>query len=326
MKFLIILSALLLIPIVMKFQQQTFQERSVPKTAALLRNLLHEEGVIDPEVTVDYLDVTIGGLVQTSKEVRAIGKKVDGLRGVRLVANQLAAKGALAITRRKGRISASGLIPSGWREEIFKKQPQVDTSNLTVSDTVSLEGVRSVSLGLIVDEFFQVEGDRALRIQGNRLSFSGESTPSEESSLEKLVTPLGGGIELTLDLTLRPSRYHFESRELSSPIEGESRRSLSQQLANSTVEFAEGESSLTPAAHEMLTQVASVLTLTDPGVEFVIGCHPDQGGDELAEQRAIEAHQFLEKAGIRSSQLKRVTFEMTEEESGFLGQVELIVR
>lgn len=288
--------------------------------------LLNEEGVIAPEVDLQYLDASISGLVETDAKAQSIGRKVESIRGVRLVENGLIARGFLEVKRLNGQLTATGSLPLNWREEVFKEQSEIDTSGLKASNTTTIEGIRAVSLGLVIDSVFEKDGNRSLKIQGNLLSLNGESTPQEGARYEKLVKSLGQKVELDSSLTLYPSSYHFESREISSPIEGESQRSLSQQLTDKTVKFSAGTSSLTTESREKLQEIALLLQRAELGVEFVLGCHPDQAGAELARNRAKTAHQFLVESGMNSDRVEVVTFEMTEEESEFLGQVELLVR
>lgn len=325
-KFLIILAAVLLIPIVLKFQQKSFLQRSVPKTTASITKLLKEEGVQNASVDLQYLDARIGGLVETEEQARAIGKKVASLRGVRLLENEIVTRGSLEVKRQNGILSATGAIPANWRKEVFKKQAQVDTSGLKFSDTITMPAIRAVSLGLVVDGFFAGEGDRSLQIQGSLVSVRGEAIPAEAPRLKRLLSSLGAGVKLDSQMTLYPSSYHYDSRAILSPIEGESLRSLSQQLADKTIGFGAGESSLTPQSREKLEEISALIQEAKSGVKFVLGCHPDTKGEELARKRAQAAYQYLQDTGMRKSRVEVVGFEMTEEESEFLGQVELLVR
>ncbi|MDQ8191635.1 BON domain-containing protein [Roseibacillus persicicus] len=325
MKILIILSALLLIPIVMKFQERTFLETSVPRTEQAILAVLAEHGVAEPSVTVDYLDVSVAGLVSAEAEARVIGEEVDAIRGVRLVSNQLISPGWFEIKREGESLDASGLVAPHWVDELLKGQKEVDARGLEASSKVQMVGKSVVSWGLMIDSFYEGDGERTFSLRDGRVTLSGETTPEKAREWLSEASSLVPGTPVTSNFEVFPSVYHFNSRIPLSPLEGEPLRSLSRTLADSLISFEPVSTEPTTAARGKIQELAEILLETDQTVRFVLGAHPDAGGEALAARRAQQVKSSLEQAGVPSSRLEVVAFEMTEDGSGFSGQVELLI-
>ena len=127
-------------------------------------------------------------------------------------------------------------------------------------------------------------------------------------------------------MVARSSIFHFDSRTISSPIEGEPLRSLSQKLADGFLVFEPQSAKLTPTGRATANVIVDQILESPPEVTFVIGGHPDDSGAELAQQRAEKAEAYLIENGIPANRLEVVPFEMTEDGGGVSGQVELLVR
>lgn len=325
MKILIILAAALLVPIMMKFQAQTILSQSNPKTTKRVGDVLKASNVADPSASMYYLEATISGLVATEAESSAIVDKIQKIRGVSSVDNLLVIQGWLKLARTKNQITVEGVVPSGWRGELLKGQADATTSGLQWRDSVRLAGKSAVAWGLFIDQFFQSEGNRALKLLSSQLSLSGETTPSEFEVLRKNSASLGDSIVLNNKMLLRPSRYHFESRTLKSPIEGEPLRALSQKLADSNLFFEPKSSTLSSDSRSAVNQLSALIVQFDRNITFVIGGHPDSFGEGLARQRAQKVRALLVENGVAARRLEIVPFDMTEDSGRFSGQVELLV-
>ncbi|MGJ8723846.1 MAG: OmpA family protein [Roseibacillus sp.] len=326
MKILIILATAMLVPIMMKFQAQTILAQSNPKTAQKVSEVLKERNVIEPIVSISYLEATIAGSVTSEAEAEAVVAEVGRIRGVSSVKNELIVQGWMTVERVGGALLVKGVVPSHWKSELLKGQSTADTNHLDWRDSIQLAGKSAVAWGLFIDDFLRPEGDRSLNLSGNRLLVSGEVTPSQLSSLRKKSMALGTTINFESEMKAWPSPFHFDSRVLTSPIEGEPLRSLSQKLADSTLVFESQSSNFTPegraTAHRLLAQILQ----SPPEVTFVLGGHPDQFGDGLGQQRAEKVKVFLTENGVPAVRLEAVPFEMTEDRGGLGGQVELLVR
>ena len=326
MKFLIVLAALLLVPIVAKFQTKTILETSNPKSIQLVEAVLRKHGVSQPEVTMNYLDVSIGGLIETEKSAGTIAREVEAIRGLRLAKNQLIVQGWLTITREEGEFTARGLIPSEWESELFKGQPELTHKGVQTQQTVRLPGKSAVSWGIFIDQFFRLEGRRSLAFKGAELILTGETIPSEVANYGLRNEPLGAEIKVKNQLTLRPSRFHLKSRVLQSDIEGEPLRSLRRKLSDSLVSFEPQSIQATPHGIELLNELASLMIQTEAKVQFILGCHPHSGNSDLARRRARSAKSILENLEVSAERLQLETFELTKGETKMTGKVELLVR
>jgi len=128
MKFLIILATLLLVPIVMKFQRQAVEQDASGRQTGLVLEVLERHGVIEPEAAVDFLDVSISGFVESEEVSENIAQEVNALRGLRLVESHLRIQGWFEVVREKEQVSAKGLVPLSWTQELLKEQSQVEQS------------------------------------------------------------------------------------------------------------------------------------------------------------------------------------------------------
>lgn len=325
-KFLIPLAAFLLVPIVAKFQTRDILEKSNPRSLELVREVLAQNNVSNPQASLEYLDLSIAGLVTTEEQAATVAREVEQLPGLRLAQNRLAIQGWLKITRQQDRFAAQGLVPEGWPNELFRGQPKLNQEELRSRDLIEMAGGNAVAWGLLIDGFFDSEGDRHLILQGDQLTLGGEATPSQSLGFKALKDKLGDEIQLTSDYRLRPSLFHFRSRDPESPIEGEPLRSLRQRLANSPVSFLGQTAELSPQGITSLNDLAALVTQSKAGAQFVLGCHPSSSTDPLADQRARTAREHLLASGVPRERVVIVPFEMTEVESGSRGQVELLLR
>ena len=326
MKILIILATAMLVPIMMKFQARTIITQSNPKTAQQVSQVLIEHQVNDPMVAVRYLEATIAGRVASEAEAESVVKEVNQIRGVDTVKSLLIIQGWMKVQRVGSNLSVEGVIPSAWRSELLKEQPLANTENLEWRDSAELAGKSAVTWGLFIDEFLRPEGDRALSLSGNRLLISGEVTPSQLAIFRQKSQNLGEDISFESETVVRASPYHFETRILTSPIEGEPLRSLSQKLTDSFIAFQPQSTQFTLDGFAKASLLVAHILQSPPEVTFVIGGHPDDSGPKLAQQRAQKVQAFLIENGIPANRLKVIPFEMTEDEGGVSGQVELLVR
>ena len=326
MKILIIFATALLVPIMMKFQSESILTQSNPKTAEQVNEVLIKHQVIEPLVAVSYLEATIAGRIASEAEATAVLKDVQAIRGVSTINNQLIVQGWLKLARVGDTLTVEGIVPSDWRSELLKGQPTAITTNLEWRESSQLAGKNAVAWGLFIDGFLRPEGDRALSLAGNRLLVSGEVTPSQLEDLSQRSESLGESVTFESEMIPRASPFHYETRTLSSSLEGEALRSLSQKLANNTLNFTPQSAELSAegkaAAHRLVEHILQSPSQTT----FILGGYPESGGKELAQQRALKVRTFLVENGIPSSRLEVVPFEVTEGGEAAAGQVELLVR
>lgn len=325
MKVLIILATALLVPVMMKFQARSILERSNPKTAQEITQLLTEGGVANPQVSIHYREATIGGKVASEEDAHFLVSKVEALRGVGQVVNQLVVQGWFKIDRQRGGLVASGVVTSEWREEVLSGQPGMEVAELKTRDHLRLAGRSAVSWGLFLDQFFQLPGAKTLTFLDGELTLEGEALPSEMEKLRQASPSLGADVAIDLRLTEIASRFHLSERSFESPIDGESRRRLTRQLSEKKLPFEEESSALSKAGQRTLSELALRMREAPSAVKFVVGCYPDAQGADLATQRAQAAKAALVKAGVDGKRLTVIAFEKTENEDQISGQVELLI-
>ena len=324
-KVLIILATALLVPVMMKFQAQSIRARSNAHTAGEVLGVLEEMEVGSPEVTVRYFEASIGGAVASETASQAITEKVKEVHGVVQVKNQLVVQGWFQLERKGGRIIGTGAVSEDWKKEIVKGQTEIDVSGLRTRAYLELAGRNPVVWSLFVDQFFQLEGEVSLVLNGGQLRVEGEAVFSDLQLVRKASRNLGNDVLFESGMTLRASPFHFEGRELVSKIEGEPLRRLARQLEGTGISFEEGSVGLSERGKEVCRELAAVLLEAPSSVKFLIGGHPDEGGEGLAEQRARKARAFLLEIGVEKRNLRWVPFEKIGSESGISGQVEILI-
>ncbi|MBK1833915.1 BON domain-containing protein [Roseibacillus ishigakijimensis] len=327
MRVLIVLAALLLVPLLLKFQTRAYREESLPRRVAEVEALLRAEGVGEPRVTVDYLDVTIAGFVQQEADARRIGQLVSALPGARLADNRLVVEGWLRFRREKEEISLRGIVPTGWREELLSALGDQTVGELAERAEVTLAGKDAAAWRAWLQAFFQPPGERAFALLGSRLSLEGEATPAMAEEILQQARSLGEEVRVS-DVLLRfPSFYHFPSRTSESPLEGEALRGLSRQLVEWTLRLDASGEALTAESASLLPRLHGILQEQSEEVTFVIGAHPTEGESSAqARARAAVVRSLLVSQGLAEERLKIVPFEMTEAGSELAGQVEVLVR
>ena len=326
MKILIILATALLVPVLMKFQERTLLTQSNPKTEGQVMKILEESGVGSPQASVKYLQATIGGMVESEEKAKSLVQKVGDLRGVSEVKNRLVVEGWFRLARSSKGLIASGVVTPDWKTEVLAGQPDLDVTQLKTPGQLQLAGRSSVSWALFIDQFFQIKGTKRLTFMGQTLTAEGQALPSEVVLLEEASRTLGGDVIFASRIVEQPSYFHFKGRSLDSPIAGESLRRLTRQITDQRVSYEQGKSIPTGAGREILNGLAATLNEFPDEVVFILGCYPDEGGLDLASQRAQQAKDFFIKGGVSAKRLRLITFEATENGDEFSGQVELLIR
>lgn len=326
MKALIILATLLLVPIVMKFQQQEVSKSARTEAPQRVGAILLRNGVLEPTVAVNFLDVSIGGLVANEEKAEKVSREVDALRGLRLTDNRLKVQGWLQVGRNpQGQAYAQGAVAPGWVRDGLNWQSKVDTTQLKEEKSIVMSGPHPAAWGVFADEFLAEKGQREFLFRSSKLTLSGEATPSLAERLAKSAGELVPGVELAADFDLHPSPWHYRSRVVESSASGEALRSLSRALADTKIEFAEGSSQLSSQGEKSLTTLAQLLVESQPGNKFILGSYPDELGGELGQQRAQAIRAALLQNAVPPEVLEVAVFEMTEDRGELGGQVELLV-
>jgi outer membrane protein OmpA-like peptidoglycan-associated protein len=329
MKLLIILATLLLVPIVMKFQHQSLRLREVPGQIARIEALLEKNGVTAPEVEIQYFDATLRGGVANLTMVERLEGEVVAMPGIRRVVNELQVRSAFSFFREDDQLFAEGVVPEGWRSELVAGQNAVDLANLKEQSSATLSLGDATVWGLFIDRFFDQAGARKMAFDGEELELSGEATPQLARDLTVAAVRLTGRERLEVAFETFPSRFHFPSREVASPLEGEALRALQRSLLEETIPFQDGSSNLNDTGSARLQGVAEELQALDASVLLVVGTHPESKSEDamrLARQRAEVAKRNLVAAGLSPASLETMVYEMTKENREIRGQVEILVR
>lgn len=326
MKILIIIVTLLLVPIVMKLQQKTFENRVLPVLTAQVAAVLSEEEVSAPEVEVAYLDATIGGGVDDWATAERVEERVLALAGIRKVTNRLLVRGNLKAAREKKSIIVVGLVPEGWPDDLKSGSDEIDLSKLQERATTTFALGDSLEWGRFIAQYFERPGSRAFHFNGETLFLTGEATPSLAKDLVQAAISQVGAEKVSAQFQLYPSQSHFTLREVESPLDGEALRSLQRSLLEGRISFLSGESELSETGEGVLAELANQILTSNSGLQFIIGAYPDSLGQDLALKRAQEVKNRLVAAGLPETSLAVTVYEMTEESREFAGQVEILLR
>lgn len=326
MKVLIIFATLLLVPIIMKFQEETLNSRVLPILTTQAEELLARGGVADSYVEINYMDATVGGRVESWATAERLTKQVLSLRGIRQVTNQFLVRGSMQATRKGGLVMVSGMIPEGWLNGLGNESGKFDFSELQERDTTLLTVGSPLEWAAFLEQYFEGPGDRSFQFDGQRLILAGEATPELAKTITKTASALVGADAVEPHFQLHPSRYHFSLREVESPLDGEALRALQRSLLESRISFQPGTTTLNQAGEKVLQDLVAQFLSGNSGLQFVIGAYPEPGGDKLALARAEVVMDRLVDAGLPAVSLQATAYEMTEDSSGFAGQVEVLLR
>lgn len=329
MKALIVLAALLMVPIVMHFQQKAVQQSSRDEASQQVARVLLEHDVIAPAVAVNFLDVTIGGYVGSEEKSAEISREINALRGLRLADNQLKVEGWIRLGRDgKGRAFAQGTVAPNWVQEGLKGAQELDLSELQTKPSIVMSGPHPAAWGVFCDAFLAQPGAREFLFQGTHLILSGEATPSLARDFADTAEKVVPGVEREERYETFPSSWHYPSRVIESSASGEALRSLRRTLGESLVaiESEQGAGELSSSTGRQLDELAALLIENQPGNTFLLGGHPDEQGAELAQKRASVVEKALLDRGVPPEILQTVSYEMTEDRGEVRGRVELLVR
>ncbi len=220
----------------------------------------------------------------------------------------------LEVSRVSGVSQAKGYLPHDYD---VNQLGQVDDKKELYFDSMTQfpMGMSEDSFGDWVRAYFKPNGDRSFVISGENVSLDGIGTPYLENDwlfdLKKL------GLSPKSQMELFPSEYHFPSYKVSSDLDEESLKALSETLTKNEIYFETGSNWVRSSENSKISKLANVINAAGKKVEYVIGGHADATGNVesnilLSRSRADSVVRALKTKGVSKGQFLIVPFGCTK--------------
>jgi OOP family OmpA-OmpF porin len=277
---------------------------------------LASAGLAEARVTADGRDVTLNGAVSSAERRDEARRVAEGVRGVRVVDNQLAVAAAAAsaglpttldASIRGMRIAFRGLVPNAELRSALIRDAREVFGYWSVADELAVDenldaSVWPTSFTDILEAFHGRGAEIDLTARDGRVLVEG--TVLSELEVERITGALRAALpdtELDIRLTVRQPRNDRES--LQARLDGA--------LRGKNVEFASDGDEITPAGRAVLDEVYDLIA--DADVKLVITGHTDaQSTPEynvpLSERRAAAVREYLIGRGIDPTRLYSAGF------------------
>ena len=288
MKFLPITLAILLLPAFVWLGDWHYRYNLRPELMASAQQVLLDAGLTGVDVTVDYLDATLEGVVDSPLQRFEAERLVNNLPGLRVLDgfNLIRMPASLTLVRLDGQLNASGIMPEGSRDLLVEllKAPASSIRDVSYHDfafsNIELENPQLHSL---IDSFFALPGDSILQLDATGLRLEGNATKQLEQQWIASASEMGLTLRADSDLTLFPSIYHLPDYLPVSDPEQKIAPQLARELRELGISFSAGSSKVDSQQREKVDKLVKLLKSAPKQFEFVIGTH-GVGEDGLAEK------------------------------------------
>lgn len=315
----VILAALLLVPTMASFQKFRFEGDLQGRLVAEVLEKLETGGVEGAEVRLDWLDVTIDGMVSDEEVRDRMAERVAEHPGVRLAAggNGLKVRGWLRVARQGGEWTVEGLLPrrfevlgrtggeqnpqAGWRRAEWVQAP-----------------VDERECDEFLGKYFDVPGDRDAEWRDGRLRLTGEATQDLRAEWLALAAKVVPENLVTDEFTVHASIRHFAGYVPEGMEDLEGLRKLREKLEAATVTFAPRSAEVPTAEGGKVAAAAAVILEQGEGMVFVVEGSPgatEDGEEALGLWRAREIGKLLVEYGVSESQLEFLAVDAGGEEA-----------
>lgn len=230
---------------------------------------------------------------------------------------------SLEISRREGKLFATGMLPSQELKENIQQalsQPLhglgVDVSHLRVSSHV-LEAPFVSGEGIVpfLRSFYATPSPGEFRIRpGENPQLKADTTRTLESAWLGHLRAVTKGTRVEMLLTQHPSVYHFPGRRIETPLPEDVLQGVRDLVSGELILFTPGSSSLTSEERVRLSGLVPALLSAGPALRLIVGGHPEPGRDmktelPLALRRAEQVASFLIEQGAPSAEIRAVAFD-----------------
>lgn len=343
MKWLIPLIAALLIPLFVVWEKSHYDTHLNPQLQQQALDSLGEPRFSRVILSLDHLDVSLGGEVDDLESREAARAKVDALSGARALErdNHIKVFPRLDLKRQGGQLLSSGLLNPADRERIGQwPLTGFDPAVLSGSDfAIGLKEPQRNFLTRLASEFFALPGDRSLRMDRAGIHLSGDVTLPLLIGWEKLSDGWFDHKASLADLKLYPSLFHFPGYQRQTLADQAQAKALGDRLLANPIYFALGSAEIDATEGGKVQQLADAINQAEPGARFVAGGHTDASGTldanlALGEARSKNVVAALAAAGIGPERLEVVSFgpsqlagdNQTEEGRRLSRRVEILIK
>lgn len=333
MKGYVLLAILLLIPSMGYFQKQYFFDTLKPALESRVLRILEEEGVVNPVVRLDYLDVVMKGRVATDAQRVRVASKVESLPGVRVMpeGNLLRTYGWLRIGRRDGRFTVRGVVTKNrevWLPEPLEVTPGWDRQlerRTTVEDPK-----RPAGWGDFLRSYFKEPGNRSVELRVDGMTLEGDATAGLRSDWLSKASEVVDKSLIGDKFVLQPTVYHFPGYRPQSLTDEVVLEQLRLQLNGNKVTFRNGSEELHGGDRDKIILNARAIITAGGQGRYVVGVHPARDGNatfnsQRARKQAEVVMKILVEHGVAAGQLEIEPFGVSEDKNRD-NEVEIVVR
>ena len=303
MKGFVLLAVLMLVPSMGYFQKLHFEGSLQEKMVKEVRADLEAGGARDVEVGMNWLDVTMAGVV-SSEALRAdLTEKVRARPGLRVAAagNRLKVQGWLRVERKGAQWTADGLLPNTFMLADRKGGAEKWDAGVRRDEWVEAPvGVRK--WGEFLAEYFEAPGDRSVELRDGRLEIAGEATLGLRADWLSMASGLVPKEAVSGSFSIHPSISHFVGYVPAGVEDMAGMRELRVKLAATVVEFEPDSAEVSGTETAKVAAVAATILEVTEKVVFLLEGSP--GGESLGRRRAEEVEQLLLGYGVRQDQLE----------------------
>lgn len=327
-----LLAMLLMVPSVAYYQKQYYAEVLQGRLAEEVRRGLIDGGVEEAMVELEWMDARIGGTVGSVEKREEVGRRVEGMEGVRLApqGNRLRVRGWVGLERTGGRWTARGLLPKAFAIGLMEgvEQPVAWDALLERGEHVKAPP-GAVEWERFLAGYFLEAGDRGVELRGGELALRGEATRGLRSDWLAQASKVVPKERVREEFELRPSQYHFAGYVPESSRGAAEVKRLREEIGALAVGFAEDSADLDADSREEISKLAGILLKAGKRLRLVVGVRVPEGEEEaaveLADKRLAAVVALLGDYGVDESQLVKQVFVATLDGTP-AGQVEFLLK
>ena len=308
MKWLVIIIGLILLPLFVVWENNHFHSNLSSELNQQINSALQKKALPEVKYSLNYVDATLTGFVDTVEQRSEAGNIVNDIHGVRVRAkdNQIQVHPKLEISRNNSALQASGwLNPTDttaldtWVTRSELQKEQLD-SNPVVS-SLSLD--QQSFLSQLLKEFFALPGARSIQVSPKGIILTGDLTLLQLNGWEESSRGWFDPRASLSQIKLYPSIYHFPGYKQQTVADTAGGKQLAKQLLENPIYFATGSAEVSPTEMPKVQTIATTIGQSGEKVEFIVGGHTDSTGSlqtnmALGKQRAESVINWLVNSGI----------------------------
>lgn len=308
MKWLVIIIGLILFPLFVVWENNHFLSNLSPELNQQIDSELKKKVLPEVGYSLNYVDATLTGFVDTVEQRSEAGEIVNDIHGVRVRAkdNQIQIHPKLEIRATNNTLQTSGwlnptdttALDTWFKGSEFTKK-QLD-SNPAVS---SLSITQQSFLSQLLKEFFALPGARSIQVSPKGLILTGDLTLLQLNEWEVSSKGWFKPSASMSQIKLYPSIYHFPGYKQQTVADTAGGKQLAKQLLENPIYFATGSAEVPPKEMPKVHAIITAIGQSDGKIEFIVGGHTDSTGSLLTnmilgKQRAESVINWLVNSGI----------------------------